>query len=94
MYTKDVLGLIRQRRDQIAFLGTLQADVALECPDNERTVPSDGKICKNESGELAVTKFAVEPAWYLPGVAERFGIGEFTDESMCPLVPARLTRCR
>ncbi|KAK7708484.1 Uracil-regulated protein 1 [Diaporthe eres] len=38
----------------------------------------DGKICKNDSGELAVTKFAVEPAWYLPGVAERFGIDEGT----------------
>lgn len=36
----------------------------------------DGKICLNESGELAVTKFAVEPVWNLPGVAERFGIGE------------------
>lgn len=35
----------------------------------------DGKICVNETGELAVTKFAVEPVWYLPGVAERFGIG-------------------
>ncbi|KAK7749883.1 hypothetical protein SLS53_000465 [Cytospora paraplurivora] len=34
----------------------------------------DGKICLNSSGELAVTKFAVEPVWYLPGVAERFGI--------------------
>ncbi|MCJ1309988.1 putative GTP cyclohydrolase [Agyrium rufum] len=42
-----------------------------------RIVP-DGKICLNESGELAVTKFAVEPVWYLPGVAERFGIGEGT----------------
>ncbi|KAL2281430.1 hypothetical protein FJTKL_11599 [Diaporthe vaccinii] len=42
-----------------------------------RLVP-DGKICKNDSGELAVTKFAVEPAWYLPGVAERFGIDEGT----------------
>ncbi|KAK2765890.1 Uracil-regulated protein 1 [Arachnomyces sp. PD_36] len=40
-----------------------------------RLVP-DGKICLNESGELAVTKFAVEPVWYLPGVAERFGIDE------------------
>lgn len=39
-----------------------------------RLVP-DGKICLNETGELAVTKFAVEPVWYLPGVAERFGIG-------------------
>ncbi|KAI4135408.1 MAG: hypothetical protein LQ347_000701 [Umbilicaria vellea] len=40
-----------------------------------RLVP-DGKICLNETGELAVTKFAVEPVWYLPGVAERFGIEE------------------
>jgi hypothetical protein len=42
-----------------------------------RLVP-DGKICLNDSGELAVTKFAVEPVWYLPGVAERFGIGKHT----------------
>lgn len=40
-----------------------------------RLVP-DGQICLNESGELNVTKFAVEPVWYLPGVAERFGIDE------------------
>lgn len=40
-----------------------------------RLVP-DGKICINETGELNVTKFAVEPVWYLPGVAERFGIDE------------------
>lgn len=39
-----------------------------------RIVP-DKKICLNEFGELAVTKFAVEPVWHLPGVAERFGIG-------------------
>lgn len=42
-----------------------------------RLVP-DGKICLNDQGELAVTKFAVEPVWYLPGVAERFGIDEGT----------------
>ncbi|KAF2756035.1 GTP cyclohydrolase II [Pseudovirgaria hyperparasitica] len=42
-----------------------------------RLVP-DGKICLNETGELNVTKFAVEPVWYLPGVAERFGIDEGT----------------
>jgi hypothetical protein len=40
-----------------------------------RLVP-DGKVCLNETGELAVTKVAVEPVWYLPGVAERFGIGK------------------
>ncbi|KAK5706754.1 Uracil-regulated protein 1 [Elasticomyces elasticus] len=38
----------------------------------------DGKICINDKGELNVTKFAVEPCWYLPGVAERFGIDEGT----------------
>ncbi|GKT77561.1 GTP cyclohydrolase ii [Colletotrichum tofieldiae] len=41
----------------------------------QRYVP-DGKVCLNNLGELAVTKFAVEPVWYLPGVAERFGIDE------------------
>ncbi|PHH73860.1 hypothetical protein CDD83_4657 [Cordyceps sp. RAO-2017] len=42
-----------------------------------RIVP-DGKICLNGLGELSVTKFAVEPVWYLPGVAERFNIDEGT----------------
>lgn len=42
---------------------------------NGRLVP-DGKICINETGEVAVTKVAVEPVWYLPGVAERFNIGK------------------
>jgi hypothetical protein len=37
----------------------------------------DGQVCLNAEGELAVTKVAVEPVWYLPGVAERFGIGKF-----------------
>lgn len=64
--------------------------IQLSIDFNSRT--PDGKVCLNESGELAVTKFAVEPVrvlpphltsanpfllqvWYLPGVAERFGIG-------------------
>ncbi|KAF2404560.1 GTP cyclohydrolase-like protein II [Trichodelitschia bisporula] len=42
-----------------------------------RLVP-DGRICLNDQGELSVTKIAVEPVWYLPGVAERFGIDEGT----------------
>lgn len=36
----------------------------------------DGKIVLNEEGDLAVTKVAVEPVWYLPGLAERMGIDE------------------
>ena len=52
----------------------------MKLPELEQSVRAgrlspDGKICLNEAGELAVTKFAVEPVWYLPGVAERFGIG-------------------
>ncbi|KZF22678.1 GTP cyclohydrolase II [Xylona heveae TC161] len=53
----------------------------MKLPELEQSVKSgrlvpDGKICLNESGELAVTKFAVEPVWFLPGVADRFGIDE------------------
>lgn len=53
----------------------------MKIPELEQSVKAgrlkpDGKICLNESGELSVTKFAVEPVWYLPGVAERFGIEE------------------
>ena len=29
-----------------------------------------------ETGDVRVTKMAIEPVWYLPGIAERFGIGE------------------
>ena len=49
-----------------------------------RLVP-DGKICLNATGELAVTKFAVEPVWYLAGVAERFGIGMNTPTQISDL---------
>jgi GTP cyclohydrolase II len=35
----------------------------------------DGKIMK-DTGEVAVTKAAVEPVWYLPGIADRFGVKE------------------
>lgn len=35
----------------------------------------DGKILK-EGGQSMVTKAAIEPVWYLPGVAERFGCTE------------------
>ncbi len=36
---------------------------------------ADGKILK-ANGEVPVTKAAVEPVWYLPGVAKRFGVTE------------------
>ncbi|KAL4884249.1 GTP cyclohydrolase N terminal-domain-containing protein [Aspergillus karnatakaensis] len=38
----------------------------------------DGTIVVDKTGEVRVTKVAVEPVWYLPGVAERFGVDEPT----------------
>jgi GTP cyclohydrolase II len=35
----------------------------------------DGVIVR-EGGEVGVTKAAIDPVWYLPGVAERFGVTE------------------
>jgi GTP cyclohydrolase II len=39
-----------------------------------RLVP-DGRVLLSD-GACAVTKAAIEPAWYLPGIAERFGVDE------------------
>ena len=36
---------------------------------------ADGQIV-HESGDVAVTKAAIDPVWYLPGIAERFGVTE------------------
>ncbi|KAJ3263179.1 Uracil-regulated protein 1 [Chytriomyces hyalinus] len=38
----------------------------------------DGKIVVNNQGDLMVTKGAVEPVWYLPGIAKRFEVDETT----------------
>ncbi|KAJ1559309.1 Uracil-regulated protein 1 [Cladochytrium tenue] len=38
----------------------------------------DGKVVVNDAGDLMVTKGAVDPVWYLPGVAQRFGVDEAT----------------
>jgi GTP cyclohydrolase II len=35
----------------------------------------DGEIV-HEAGDVSVTKIAVDPVWWLPGVAERFGVKE------------------
>ncbi|KAI5292357.1 hypothetical protein KEM52_006420 [Ascosphaera acerosa] len=53
----------------------------MKLPEMEATVSAgrlkpDGKICLNEKGELAVTKIAVEPVWFLPGVAGRLKIAD------------------
>ncbi len=37
----------------------------------------DGTVL-NENGVVAATKCAVEPVWFLPGIAKRFGLEEAT----------------
>lgn len=37
----------------------------------------DGKILKSD-GFLVVTKAAIDPVWYLPGIAKRLGVDEWT----------------
>ncbi|KAL4894424.1 GTP cyclohydrolase N terminal-domain-containing protein [Aspergillus ambiguus] len=44
----------------------------------EKKLDVDGTIVVDSSGEVRVTKVAVEPVWYLPGVADRFGVDEAT----------------
>lgn len=44
--------------------------------DGPKLVP-DGKVLL-ESGEVNVTKIAIEPVWYLPGIAARFNTTEAT----------------
>ena len=38
-------------------------------------VKTDGEIVR-DGGDIAVTKAAIDPVWYLPGIAERFGVNE------------------
>lgn len=41
----------------------------------EGRIKADGKVLK-DTGEIVVTKAAIEPVWYLPGVAKRFNCDE------------------
>jgi len=41
----------------------------------EGTLRADGKVLL-DNGEIRVTKAAIDPVWYLPGVAARFGVSE------------------
>ena len=38
-------------------------------------IEEDGVVVR-AGGEVSVTKAAIDPVWYLPGVAERFGVSE------------------
>jgi hypothetical protein len=40
-----------------------------------REIATDGAVV-HAGGEVAVTKVALDPVWYLPGIAQRFDVGE------------------
>ncbi|KAG6877273.1 Uracil-regulated protein 1 [Termitomyces sp. T159_Od127] len=62
--------------DECVRKGELEIDgkIVLKSPPG---MNPDGSVSTIDSGvEVFVSKAAVEPVWYLPGVAERFGISE------------------
>jgi GTP cyclohydrolase II len=40
-----------------------------------KRLAADGKVV-HEGGSIAVVKIAIDPVWYLPGIAQRFGASE------------------
>ena len=54
-----------------ARLGIMEIKEAIE----KGRLPIDGKIVTKE-GDIKVTKVAIEPVWYLPGIAKRFNMEE------------------
>src|SRR5439155_24344797 len=63
-------------RPTIAITRTHMKLAEIENSVKEKRLKIDGKVVLNDAGELNVVKAAVEPVWYLPGVAARFGIDE------------------
>jgi GTP cyclohydrolase II len=62
----------------------------------QRRVRPDGEILL-ANGDARVTKIAIEPVWYLPGVARRFGVTESVlrrnlFEQTCGMFPELVTR--
>lgn len=57
-----------------AKLSLLEMEMAVK----EGRLKPDGAVVLNDKGEIQVTKVAVDPVWYLPGVAKRFGVDEST----------------
>ncbi len=42
---------------------------------NEHAIEPDGSVV-HASGDISVTKAAIDPVWYLPGIAQRFHVDE------------------
>lgn len=65
-------------RPTIAITKAHMQLVEIEALVTSGSIPIDGTVVLNKSGQLMVTKGAVEPVWHLPGMAKRFGVDENT----------------
>jgi GTP cyclohydrolase II len=70
--------LISEGVDIRPTIAVTRAHVAL--PEIERAVEkgrlkADGTVML-ANGDVSVVKAAIDPVWYLPGIAERFGVGQ------------------
>jgi GTP cyclohydrolase II len=75
---QDFGGLIEEGIDIRPSIAITKARLTL--PEAQAAVAAgrltvDGDIV-HEAGDISVTKIAVDPVWWLPGVAERFGVKE------------------
>jgi GTP cyclohydrolase II len=73
---KDYLDKDIDIRPTIAITKAHMQLAEIEQMITEKSLPIDGKVVLDKRGQLMVTKGAVEPVWYLPGIAQRFGVEE------------------
>ncbi|WP_210485280.1 GTP cyclohydrolase II [Microvirga antarctica] len=62
---RPTIAITKARLNMPEILGAMAA----------KRLKADGTVL-HESGDISVTKVAVDPVWYLPGVAARFGTSE------------------
>ncbi|MCB9091531.1 MAG: GTP cyclohydrolase II [Halobacteriovoraceae bacterium] len=78
MINEHFLDLIRSGIDIRPTIAVTQA--RLHIPEIREAIdagrlPIDGKIV-SQAKDIKTTKVAIEPVWYLPGIAKRFGLSE------------------
>ncbi|SON54209.1 Riboflavin biosynthesis protein RibBA [Hartmannibacter diazotrophicus] len=62
-------------RPTIAITKARLTVMELQQAIRDQRLKVDGDIVR-EGGEISVVKAAVDPVWYLPGIAERFGVSD------------------
>ncbi|WP_134497038.1 GTP cyclohydrolase II [Microvirga pakistanensis] len=74
VYGDDIAGGLDIRPSIAVTKARLNMPEILAAMGAKRLTADGGFL--HESGDISVTKIAVDPVWYLPGIAERFGCSE------------------